>query len=41
MSDDKSIEYKLSGDKLTVSKGGKSLAIKLQKDPHLNSNEAL
>ena len=39
VSDDKSIEYKLSGDKLTVSKGGKSLTINKftnsKKDPHL------
>ena len=39
VSDDKSIEYKLSGDKLTVSKGGKSLTINnftnSKKDPHL------
>ena len=39
VSDDKSIEYKLIGDKLTVSKGGKSLTINKftnsKKDPHL------
>lgn len=39
MSDDKSIEYKLGGNKLTVSKGGKSLMIdnfkNYKKDPHL------